>query len=92
MFGWDITDYGFGKFYEVGFTLITVYNSTEDGQFADTDEAVHCDGRASVLLGEVSSCAMMMKMIIVFKILSEDFRRLRKMNQYIISLATNIRK
>ena len=97
MLGWDITDYGLGKFHEVGFSLITlrngnlkmagqypktyaekllyiregqsapmhfhwskmediinrgggnvlirVYNSTEDGQFADTDVEVHCDGR-----------------------------------------------
>ena len=95
--GWDITDYGLGKFDEVGFALITirngnvkmpekypkpyaekllmlkegqmspmhfhwnkmediinrgggnilitVYNSTEDGQFADTDVTVNCDGR-----------------------------------------------
>ena len=96
MLGWDITDYGLGKFDEVGFALITlrngnlkmdkytktyaekllmvnegqmapmhfhwnkmediinrgggnvlitVYNSTEDGQFADTDVTVNCDGR-----------------------------------------------
>lgn len=96
MLGWDITDYGLGKFDEVGFSLITlrngnlkndkytktyaekllyikegqmapmhfhwdkmediinrgggnvlirVYNSTEDGQFADTDVTVNCDGR-----------------------------------------------
>ena len=96
MLGWDITDYGLGKFDEVGFALITirngnvkddrytkpyaekllmvnegqmapmhfhwnkmediinrgggnvlitVYNSTEDGQFADTDVTVHSDGR-----------------------------------------------
>lgn len=94
--GWDITDYGLGRFKEVGFALITlrngnqkmdkytktyaekllmveegqmspmhfhwnkmediinrgggnvlitVYNSTEDGKFADTDVTVHCDGR-----------------------------------------------
>ena len=94
--GWDITDYGLGRFDEVGFALITlrngnvkndkytksyaekllmvkegqmapmhfhwnkmediinrgggnvlmtVYNSTEDGEFADTDVTVHCDGR-----------------------------------------------
>nr|WP_288977192.1 D-lyxose/D-mannose family sugar isomerase [uncultured Blautia sp.] len=97
MLGWDITDYGLGKFDQVGFSLITlrngnlkndmytktyaekllyikegqtapmhfhwdkmediinrgggnvlirVYNSTEDGQFADTDVTVNCDGRA----------------------------------------------
>lgn len=97
MLGWDITDYGLGRFDEVGFALITlrngnvkndkytktyaekllmvkegqmapmhfhwnkmediinrgggnvlitVYNSTPDGQFADTDVEVHCDGRA----------------------------------------------
>ena len=96
MLGWDITDYGLGRFDEVGFSLITlrngnlknnkytktyaekllyiregqmapmhfhwdkmediinrgggnvlirVYNSTEDGQFADTDVTVNCDGR-----------------------------------------------
>lgn len=96
MLGWDITDYGLGRFDEVGFSLITlrngnvkddqctkpyaekllylkegqmapmhfhwykmediinrgggnvwirVYNSTKDGQFADTDVTVHCDGR-----------------------------------------------
>ena len=28
-----------------GNVLITVYNSTDDGQFADTDVTVHCDGR-----------------------------------------------
>ena len=28
-----------------GNVLITVYNSTEDGQFADTDVTVNCDGR-----------------------------------------------
>ncbi len=95
MLGWDITDYGLGKFEEVGFSLITlrngnvkmdqytktyaekllmvkegqmapmhfhwnkmediinrgggtvlirVYNSTENGEFADTDVTVHCDG------------------------------------------------
>lgn len=94
--GWDITDYGLGKFEEVGFALITirngnvknkkytktyaekllmleegqmspmhfhwnkmediinrgggnilitVYNSTESGAFADTDVTVNCDGR-----------------------------------------------
>lgn len=96
MLGWDITDYGMGKFDEVGFSLITlrngnqkmdkytktyaekllfleekqmatmhfhwnkmediinrgggnvlitVYNSNEDGSFADTDVTVNCDGR-----------------------------------------------
>lgn len=96
MLGWDITDYGLGRFDEVGFALvtirngnvkdkrypkpyaekllmvnegqtapmhfhwnkmediinrgggnvlITVYNSTEDGEFADTDVTVHSDGR-----------------------------------------------
>ena len=96
MLGWDITDYGLGKFDEVGFSLITirngnlkmdkytktyaeklllvkegqmapmhfhwnkmediinrgggnvlitVYNSTKDGEFADTDVTVNCDGR-----------------------------------------------
>ena len=96
MLGWDITDYGLGKFDQVGFALITirngnlknpvykkpyaekllmlypgqtspmhyhwskmediinrgggnvlirVYNSTENGQFADTDVTVNCDGR-----------------------------------------------
>ena len=96
MLGWDITDYGLGRFDEVGFSLITlrngnlknekytktyaekllyikegqmapmhfhwdkmediinrgggnvlirVYNSTEDGQFADTDVTVNCDGK-----------------------------------------------
>ena len=96
MLGWDITDYGLGKFDQVGFSLITirngnlkldkytktyaeklllvkegqmapmhfhwnkmediinrgggnvlitVYNSTEDGEFADTDVTVNCDGR-----------------------------------------------
>lgn len=96
MLGWDITDYGLGRFDEVGFSLITlrngnlkidkytktyaeklllvkegqmapmhfhwnkmediinrgggnvlitVYNSTEDGGFADTDVTVNCDGR-----------------------------------------------
>lgn len=96
MLGWDITDYGLGKFDEVGFALITlrngnvkndrytktyaekllmvkegqmapmhfhwnkmediinrgggnvlitVYNSTENGEFADTDVKVNCDGR-----------------------------------------------
>ena len=94
MLGWDITDYGLGKFDEVGFSLITmrngnlkmdqytktyaeklllvkegqmapmhfhwnkmediinrgggnvlitVYNSTEDGEFANTDVTVNCD-------------------------------------------------
>ncbi len=115
MLGWDITDYGLGRFDEVGFALITirngnvkdkrypkpyaekllmvnegqtapmhfhwnkmediinrgggnvlitVYNSTEDGEFADTDVTVHSDGRtytvpagtSPVLLGEVSMC------------------------------------
>lgn len=98
MLGWDITDYGLGRFDEVGFSLITlrngnpkmskkypkpyaekllyikegqmapmhfhwykmediinrgggnvlirVYNSTSEGEFADTDVTVHCDGRA----------------------------------------------
>lgn len=96
MLGWDITDYGLGKFEEIGFSLITlrngnvkmdqytkvyaekllyleekqmavmhfhwnkmediinrgggnvlitVYNSTENGEFADTDVKVNCDGR-----------------------------------------------
>lgn len=96
MLGWDITDYGLGKFDEVGFALvtirngnvknknypkpyaekllmlregqtapmhfhwskmediinrgggtvlITVYNSTPDGKFADTEVTVHSDGR-----------------------------------------------
>ena len=97
MLGWDITDYGLGKFDQVGFSLITlrngnpkmsqkypkpyaekllyikegqmapmhfhwykmediinrgggnvlirVYNSTPEGEFADTDVTVHCDGR-----------------------------------------------
>ncbi len=70
MLGWDITDYGLGRFDEVGFSLITirngnfhwnkmediinrgggnvlitVYNSTKDGEFADTDVTVNCDGR-----------------------------------------------
>ncbi len=96
MLGWDVTDYGEGKFDEFGFTLITlrngnlnndkytksyaekllmleegqyapmhfhwnkmediinrgggnvlikVYNSTEDGEFADTDVKVNTDGR-----------------------------------------------
>ena len=96
MLGWDITDYGLGRFKEVGFALITlrngnvknpkytkpyaekllmvqegqmapmyfhwnkmediinrgggnvlitVYNSTADGQFAESDVTVHSDGR-----------------------------------------------
>lgn len=96
MLGWDITDYGLGKFDEIGFALITirngnvhnpiykkpyaekllmlkegqmapmhfhwnkmediinrgggnvlitVYNSTEEGEFADTDVIVSRDGR-----------------------------------------------
>lgn len=96
MLGWDITDYGLGRFDEIGFSLITirngnlkmdkytktyaeklllvkegqtapmhfhwkkmediinrgggnvlitVYNSDEEGGFADTDVIVHCDGR-----------------------------------------------
>lgn len=96
MLGWDITDYGLGRFQEVGFALITlrngnvkdvrytkpyaekllmvqegqmapmhfhwnkmediinrgggnvlitVYNSTADGQFAESDVTVHSDGR-----------------------------------------------
>lgn len=32
-----------------GNVLITVYNSTEDGAFADTDVTVHCDGREFVV-------------------------------------------
>lgn len=94
--GWDITDYGLGRFDEIGFALITirngnvknskykkpyaekllmvkegqmapmhfhwnkmediinrgggnvlitVYNSTDDGKFADSDVTVHSDGR-----------------------------------------------
>ena len=100
MLGWDITDYGLGRFDEVGFSLITlrngnqkndkytkvyaeklllvkegqmapmhfhwnkmediinrgggnvlitVYNSTEDEELADTDVTVHCDGREYVV-------------------------------------------
>ena len=96
MLGWDVTDYGEGRFGELGFTLITlrngnlnnkkyektyaekllmleegqyapmhfhwnkmediinrgggnvfikVYNSTEDGEFADTDVKINTDGR-----------------------------------------------
>ena len=96
MLGWDVTDYGEGRFAEFGFSLITlrngnvksekytktyaekllmleegqyapmhfhwskmediinrgggnvlirVYNSTEDGKFADTDVTVNADGR-----------------------------------------------
>ena len=104
MLGWDITDYGLGRFNEMGFTLITlrngnvklpkytktyaekllflrpgqaspmhfhwnkmediinrgggnvliqVYNSDEQGGFADTPVEVHCDGRAyTVQAGE----------------------------------------
>ena len=43
MLGWDITDYGLGKFDEVGFSLITIRNGNLE--FADTDVTVHCDGR-----------------------------------------------
>jgi len=32
-----------------GNVLITVYNSTEDGEFADTDVTVNCDGREFVV-------------------------------------------
>lgn len=97
MLGWDVTDYGEGRFQELGFSLITlrngniknekynktyaekllfveegqyspmhfhwtkmediinrgggnvlirVYNSTPDGDFADTDVTVNVDGRA----------------------------------------------
>ena len=98
LLGWDITDYGLGRFDQVGFSLITLrngnvkmpekytktyaekllyikegqmapmhfhwskmediinrgggnvliraYNSTDDGEFSDTDVTVHCDGRA----------------------------------------------
>ena len=104
MLGWDITDYGPGRFNEMGFSLITlrngnvklpkytktyaekllflrpgqaspmhfhwnkmediinrgggnvliqVYNSDEQGGFADTPVEVHCDGRAfTVQAGE----------------------------------------
>lgn len=104
MLGWDITDYGLGRFNEMGFSLITlrngnvklpkytktyaekllflrpgqaspmhfhwnkmediinrgggnvliqVYNSDEQGGFADTPVEVHCDGRAfTVQAGE----------------------------------------
>lgn len=49
MLGWDITDYGLGRFDEVGFALITIQ------PYLYHDFHVE-EGTGDVLLGEVSMC------------------------------------
>lgn len=125
MLGWDITDYGLGKFDKVGFSLITlrngnlkmpekytktyaekllyikegqsapmhfhwnkmediinrgggnvlirVYNSTEDGQFADTDVTVNCDGREFTVPAGTQVKLKPGESITIYKYMYHDF-------------------
>ena len=134
MLGWDITDYGLGKFDEVGFSLITirngnlkmdkytktyaeklllvkegqmapmhfhwnkmediinrgggnvlitVYNSTKDGEFADTDVTVNCDGREFTV--PMSTTTVSMSRL-------GGFRRLRRTKSLTGCSATSTRR
>ena len=125
MLGWDITDYGLGRFDEVGFSLITlrngnpkkkdqypkpyaekllyikegqmapmhfhwykmediinrgggnvlirVYNSTPEGEFADTPVTVHCDGRAHTVPAGTQVRLTPGQSITVFQNMYHDF-------------------
>ncbi|MCI5870268.1 MAG: D-lyxose/D-mannose family sugar isomerase [Dorea sp.] len=124
MLGWDITDYGLGRFDEVGFSLITlrngnqknakytkvyaeklllvkegqmapmhfhwnkmediinrgggnvlitVYNSTEDEELADTDVTVHCDGREYVVAAGSSIRLTPGESITIYPYMYHDF-------------------
>ena len=53
--------------------LITVYNSTEDGAFADTDVTVHCDGRESVVPAGTRVRLTPGKSITVYPYMYHDF-------------------
>jgi D-lyxose ketol-isomerase len=124
MLGWDVTDYGEGKFDEFGFTLITlrngnlndkkytkayaekllmleegqyapmhfhwskmediinrgggnvlikVYNSTEDGEFADTDVKVNTDGREYYVKAGTQICLTPGESITIYPYMYHDF-------------------
>lgn len=124
MLGWDVTDYGEGRFDEFGFTLITlrngnlkdekytksyaekllmleegqyapmhfhwnkmediinrgggnvlikVYNSTDDGEFADTDVKVNTDGREYYVKAGTQICLAPGESITIYPYMYHDF-------------------
>lgn len=56
-----------------GNVLITVYNSTEDGGFADTDVTVHCDGREFIVLAGTKVCLKPGESITIYPYMYHDF-------------------
>ena len=56
-----------------GNVLITVYNSTEDGGFADTDVTVHCDGREFVVTAGTKVCLKPGESITIYPYMYHDF-------------------
>lgn len=56
-----------------GNVLITVYNSTADGAFADTDVTVHCDGKAAVVPAGTQVCLKPGESITIYKGMYHDF-------------------
>ena len=56
-----------------GNVLITVYNSTEDGGFADTDVTVHCDGREFIVPAGTKVCLKPGESITIYPYMYHDF-------------------
>ena len=56
-----------------GNVLIRVYNSTEDGQFADTDVTVHCDGREFTVPAGTQVKLCPGESITIYKYMYHDF-------------------
>ena len=56
-----------------GNVLITVYNSTEDGEFADTDVKINCDGREFMVTAGTKICLKPGESITIYPYMYHDF-------------------
>ena len=56
-----------------GNVLITVYNSTEDGEFADTDVKINCDGREFMVKAGTKICLKPGESITIYPYMYHDF-------------------
>ena len=56
-----------------GNVWITVYNSTEDGEFADTDVTVYCDGREFTVQAGTKVCLKPGESITIYPYMYHDF-------------------
>ena len=56
-----------------GNVLITVYNSTEDGEFGDTDVKINCDGREFMVKAGQKICLKPGESITIYPYMYHDF-------------------